>query len=154
MFFNGDYFFLSTFHQSPFTMEIENKQCKFICVEAAYQAQKAPEIAEKFHSIKGLEAKRMDKTLKISKQNWDNYKIYAMANALHAKYTNRINLVMLKSIKEDIIFENDFKDDYWGYCVKTKQGKNILGKLLQHIRDTNNDLASLYNYIKNELLDL
>ena len=151
MFFNGEYFFLSTFHQSPFSMVINDKTCTFLCVEAAYQAQKVPEIADKFHSIQGLEAKRMDKTLKISRTDWEDYKLYAMANALHAKYSNNIHLVALKQIKDDIIFENDFKDKYWGYCIKTKQGKNILGKMLQNIRDTNNDLSALYNYIKTDL---
>lgn len=154
MFFNDEYFFLSTFHQSPFSMIIDNKECTFICVEAAYQAQKVPEIADKFKDVKGLEAKRMDNKLKISRKDWEDYKLYAMANALNAKYNNKLNLLALKQIKEDIIFENDFKDTYWGYCVKTHTGKNILGKMLQNIRDNNNDLTILYDYIKNVLLKL
>lgn len=154
MFFKNEYFFLSTFHQSPFILKIGDKDCKFLCVEAAYQAQKVPEIADKFEAIQGLEAKRMDNQLKASRTDWENYKLYAMANALHAKYSNKLHLIALKQIDGDIIFENDFKDTYWGYCVKTKTGKNILGKMLQNIRDNNNDLSLLYDYITNALIKL
>lgn len=152
MFFKDEYFSLSTFHRSPFTMMVGDKLCEFLCIEAAYQAQKVPHIADKFSQVQGLEAKRLDKTLKITRDNWEDYKLYAMANALHAKYSNKLNLIYLKKIKDDIIFENDFKDSYWGYCVKTKQGKNYLGKMLQFIRDNDNDLNKLYTYIKEDLL--
>ena len=150
MLFKDKFFFLSTFYNIPFSLTINGKDCKFLNVEAAYQAQKNPEIADRFSQVKGLEAKRMDNSLKITVDNWDSYKLYAMANALHAKFENKILFAQLKAIKEDIIHDNYWKDTYWG--VYKNEGKNILGKMLMNIRDNNNDKEILYNYIQKELI--
>lgn len=150
MLFKDEFFFLSTFYNIPFTLTINGKECKFLNVEAAYQAQKNPEIADRFSQVKGLEAKRMDDKLKITVDNWGGYKLYAMANALHAKFENKILFAQLKAIKEDIIHDNYWKDTYWG--VYKNEGKNILGKMLMNIRDNNNDKEILYNYIQKELI--
>ena len=150
MLFKDEFFFLSTFYIIPFNLTINGKDCKFLNVEAAYQAQKNPEIADRFSQVKGLEAKRMDDSLKITVDNWDSYKLYAMANALHAKFENKILFAQLKVIKEDILHDNYWKDTYWG--VYKNEGKNILGKMLMNIRDNNNDKEILYNYIQKELI--
>lgn len=150
MIFKDEYFFLSTFYTVPITLMIDEKECKFLNVEAAYQAQKIPEIADKFSLVKGLEAKRMDDKLKITVADWDNYKLFAMANALHAKFTNKFLFNQLKEIKEDIIQDNYWNDTYWG--VYKGEGKNMLGKLLMNIRDNNNDINILYDYIRNCLM--
>lgn len=150
MLFKDKYFFLSTFYPAPFTLSIGDKECKFMNVEAAYQAQKNPQIADKFSQIKGLEAKRMNNDLIITVPNWDKYKLYAMGNALHAKFTNKILFAQLRAIKEDIINDNYWGDKYWG--VSKGEGKNILGKMLMNIRNNNNDKRILYNYISTELI--
>lgn len=150
MLFKDNYFFLSTFYNVPIILNIGGKDCKFSNAEAAYQAQKNPEIADKFSMIGGLEAKRMDDKLKITVPDWDNYKLIAMANALHAKFSNRFLLTQLKAIKEDIIHDNYWHDTYWG--VSNGKGKNILGKMLMNIRDNDNNIKILYNYIQNDLM--
>lgn len=150
MLFKDKYFFLSTFYTCPIYLEINGVQCRFDNVEAAYQAQKVPEIADRFSQVKGLEAKRMEGRLKISHPDWENYHLYAMANALHAKFTNNFLRTLLKEIKEDIIHDNYWGDEYWG--VYKGNGKNILGKLLMNIRDNDNDLNALYKYIEQSIL--
>jgi len=150
MLFKDEYFFLSTFHISPITLVIGDKECKFLNVEAAYQAQKNPDIADKFSQVKGLEAKRMEDKLKITVADWDNYKLIAMANALHAKFSNKFLFAQLKTITEDIIQDNYWGDTYWG--VYKGSGKNILGRMLMNIRDNDNDINILYDYIRSELL--
>ena len=150
MLFKDEYFFLSTFYPVPITLIIDGKECKFLNVEAAYQAQKNPAIADRFSQVKGLEAKRMDDKLIITVPDWDNYKLFAMANALHAKFSNKFLFSKLKAIKEDIIHDNYWGDTYWG--IYKCESKNILGKMLMHIRDNNNDINELYNYIRNELM--
>ena len=151
MIFKDNYFFLSTFYTCPIYLNIDGKECRFNNVEAAYQAQKVPEIADRFSQVKGLEAKRMEGRLKISRSDWDSYHLFAMANALHSKFQNNLLRVMLKEIKEPIIHENYWGDEYWG--VFKNSGKNILGKMLMVIRDTDNDLNKLYDYIKKNLLN-
>lgn len=149
MLFKDKYFFLSNFYICPITLELNNKTCIFCNSEAAYQAQKNVQIADKFSKIKGLEAKRIGEDLIITTPNWEEYKLYAMAKALNAKFQNKSLLFELKQIKEDIIHDNYWNDTYWG--VYKGSGKNILGKMLMNIRDNNNDLISLNNYIKSEL---
>lgn len=146
MIFKNEYNFLNNFYICPITLNIGGKECKFCNVEAAYQAQKIPEIADKFSQIKGLEAKRMDDKLKITVPNWKEYHLFAMANALHAKFENKFLFNMLKTIKEDIIHDNYWGDTYWG--VYKGEGKNILGQMLMNIRDNNNNLTALNNFIK------
>ena len=151
MIFKDNYFFLSTFYVCPISLLIDGKECKFTNVEAAYQAQKVPEIADRFSQVKGLEAKRMEGRLKITRHDWQQYHLFAMANALHSKFQNTYLRSLLKQIKEPIIHENYWGDEYWGVCKNS--GKNILGKMLMVIRDTDNDLNKLYDYIKKNLLD-
>ena len=150
MIFKDDYFFLSTFYICSIELNIDGKDCKFTNVEAAYQAQKVPEIADHFSQIKGLEAKRMEGKLRITQNNWEEFRLYAMANALHSKFSNKILYARLCAIKEPIIHDNYWGDTFWG--VYKGKGKNILGKLLMCIRDTNNDINALYNYISKNLL--
>ena len=152
MYFKDNYEFLGNFYECPMTMEIDGKECKFLNVEAAYQAQKVPDIADRFSAIKGLQAKRMDDLLKIKVPDWEHYKLFAMANALHAKFSNKFLLNLLKAIKEDIIHDNYWRDTFWG--VYKGEGKNILGKMLMNIRDNNNDLQKLYDYINNTLIKI
>ena len=150
MIFKDTYFFLSTFYPCPIYLNINDKECKFNNVEAAYQAQKVPEIADRFSQVKGLEAKRMEGRLKISRKDWDNYHLFAMANALHAKFKNTYLRTLLKAIKDPIIHDNYWGDEYWG--VYKGSGKNLLGKMLMVIRDIDNDLNALYDYISKNLL--
>lgn len=151
MLFKDNYFFLSTFYPCSIYLIIDEKECKFTNVEAAYQAQKVPEIADRFSQVKGLEAKRMDGRLKISRKDWDTYHLFAMANALHAKFKNTYLKSLLKAIKDPIIHDNYWGDEYWGVCKGS--GKNILGNMLMIIRDTDNDLDKLYSYIEDSILN-
>lgn len=146
MVFNNNYFFLSTFYPCTIHLTIDGKICSFLNVEAAYQAQKNPAIADKFSDIKGMEAKQFDKTLIITVPDWEHYKVKAMALALHEKYKNRVLLFQLKSIEGEIINDTPWGDTYWG--ITKGEGKNILGKLLTCIRDSNNDLNILLEYVK------
>lgn len=150
MIFKDKYFFLSTFYTCPIYLTINDVECRFDNVEAAYQAQKVPEIADRFSQVKGLEAKRMEGKLKITHPDWEHYHLYAMANALHAKFKNTYLKSLLKAIKDPIIHDNYWGDEYWGVCKGS--GKNILGNMLMILRDTDNDINALYDYISKNLL--
>lgn len=147
--FKDDYFFLSTFYICAFKLVIDGKECSFTNAEAAYQAQKVPEIADKFSQVKGLEAKRIGEKLEITAKNWDNIFLYAMARALNAKFKDKYLFFRLKIIEGDIIYENPYGDIFWG--VSKGSGKNLLGKLLTKIKNSDNDLNALYSYIDKDL---
>lgn len=150
MVFKDQYFFLSTFYPCNMTLNIEGKECTFLNVEAAYHAQKNPKLADKWSKVKGLEAKRMGEKFEITVPNWDDIHLYAMANALHAKFSNSYMLSLLKKLPGEIIQDNYWGDTYWG--VYKGQGQNILGRMLTNIRDNNNDYKKLCDFIKNEIL--
>lgn len=47
MLMKDKYFFLSTFYPCDIELEINGKQCRFKSAEAAFQAQKNPEVADR-----------------------------------------------------------------------------------------------------------
>lgn len=150
MLFKDKYFFLSNFYPCAVTLLIRDKILSFKNSEAAYQAQKNEALAENFILLKGLEAKKLGENLKITTSDWDTYRLYAMARALNSKFKNPVLMSQLKQIKENIVEDNYWNDTYWGVCKGV--GDNILGKMLMIIRDNENDLNILNNFIKNELL--
>lgn len=158
MYFKDQYFFLSNFYRNPQTLVIDGKECQFTNAEAAFQAQRNPALADKFSAIKGLEAKRMadEGLIKTTIPNWDKYQLFAMANALHSKFLDSDLMSKLKNISDtEIVYMNAYGDTFWGIYHKYSKpdtGTNFLGKMLTNIRDKDNDLLSLYTYIKDELL--
>ena len=150
MLFKDKYFFLSNFYPVSVTIDINGNKVTFKNSEAAFQAQKNFELADKFSLMKGLEAKRYGEIVPITTENWDTYKLIAMAKALHAKFSNLVLFAQLKTIKEDIEQTNYWYDRFWGVCKG--EGKNILGKMLMNIRDNDNNYEKLIEYINNELI--
>lgn len=149
--FRDNYWFLSNFYICNIQLELEGKKCHFTSAEAAFQAQKNLSVCDKFALIKPLEAKKLGAKIKVTTPDWDSYRLYAMANALHAKFDqNKGLLIALKCIKDEIVEDNFWGDTYWGRCKG--EGKNMLGKMLMFIRDHDNDLVSLKFYIENTLL--
>ena len=147
MILKDDYFFLSNFYPCTVVLDIEGRKVIFHNVECAYQAQKNYNLAERFCLLKPLEAKKYGKVIPVTTPYWDRYKLIAMAKALHSKFCNIELLHKLKSVKEEIINDNYWGDKFWG--VYKGKGKNILGKMLMIIRDSNNNLLELIEYITN-----
>ena len=143
--FRGDYFFLSNFFPCDVALTINGKSYVFKDVEAAFQAQKNVDLLDRFILISGKEAKQLGRKIPITTPNWNSYRLYAMAAALHSKFTNNYLLTRLKMVKGYIEETNFWKDEFWGVCKG--KGKNMLGKLLMNIRDNNNDLNKLNEYI-------
>lgn len=152
MLFENYYFFLSNFAPAHFSLVLDGKECEFICAEAAYQAQKNLGIADRFSKVQGKEAQQYGERLIITTPNWDQYHLYAMAIALHGKFSIENYFRKLKTIPdEEIIFDAPWgreKLEYSMYWGKYKgEGRNILGRMLTNIRDNNNDLDALNNFI-------
>lgn len=149
--FKNDYFFLSNFYVCNIELELGGKICKFTNSEAAFQAQKNLEVADKFALIKPLQAKKLGNDLVITTPNWDTYRLIAMGKALQAKFSqNKGLLVALRCVKDEIVEDNYWHDTFWGRCKG--EGKNMLGKMLMFIRDHGTDWATLSFYIENTLI--
>ncbi|CAL6029665.1 NADAR_family protein [Hexamita inflata] len=126
--FEGEYFFLSNFFESPITY----KNFTYQTVEAAFQAQKEPGTEEKFAAMKPGKAKR--EGLKVNlRSDWEAVKVQIMKDLLVLKFQNEAlkQKLLLTELKE-IVEGNNWGDCYWGVCEG--KGQNVLGKLLMEVR--------------------
>lgn len=152
MLFRDQYFFLSNFCECTIKCNINGKDLCFPSVECAFQAHKNFELADKFTLLSSLEAKKYGKRVKLTTPNWETYKVYLMGRLLIQKFRNFEFFLKLKKVEGEIVEDNYWGDTYWGVCKG--EGKNVLGKLLMHIRDNNCDEKALENYISKLLLTL
>lgn len=143
--FVDKYDFLSNFYICPVSINIGSKTLTFRNSEAAFQAQKNFELADKFCYLTGYEAKKYGKQIPLTTENWDVYRLTAMAKALHAKFNSSKLLNKLKEITEEIVEDNYWNDFYWGVCKG--KGQNMLGKMLMVVRDSNNSLTALNEFV-------
>lgn len=150
MVFKGKYFFLSNFSPCTIRVKINNKEMIFSSVEAAFQAHKNKELAEKFILLKPLEAKKAGKVVPLTTPNWDVERIYVMMELLMQKFRDPELFFKLKAVEEDIVEDNYWGDTFWGCCKGT--GKNMLGKILMLIRDTNNNRKEIKSQIEESLI--
>ena len=127
--FTDKYQFLSNFY--PCKIEYQGKL--YHSVEAAYQAQKCPEEADRFVNISAKEAKKLGKKVKL-RQNWNKIKVGVMYDLLKLKFTDPdLKQQLLETKNKELVEDNWWHDTYWGVCNGV--GQNILGKLLMRIRD-------------------
>lgn len=150
MLMKGKYFFLSNFYPCDIKLELNGKVCYFKSTEAAFQAQKNLEVADRWSKLKPLEAKRIGAEIELTTPDWEHYRLYAMAKALHEKFKDPYLFVLLKNVDEEIVEDNYWKDTFWGKCKG--EGKNMLGRMLTNIKENNNDLDILNKYIEEELM--
>ena len=130
--FVGKYRFLSNFYQCGVTFE----DIAYDNAEAAFQAQKCedPEDRKKFVGLNPSEAKRLGRKVKL-RYDWDLIKDGVMYDVVFAKFKQNRNLreKLLQTGSATLVEGNDWGDRYWGQVNGV--GKNMLGKILMHIRE-------------------
>lgn len=148
----NEYAFLSNFYETPITMWLDKMEITFQNSEAAFQAHKNYERAEDFAELSPAEAKKLGRKVELTTPNWETNRLYAMARVLHHKFQNAELMDKLKQVQGEIVEDNTWNDYFWGVC--RGKGKNMLGKLLMNIRDNDNSLITLCNYVTEELIPL
>lgn len=69
--------------------------------------------------------------------NWHDIKYGIMKDLLIQKYTQEPFKTKLINTGDTHIQEGNYwNDKYWGVCLKTNEGKNILGNLIMEIRES------------------
>lgn len=130
--FRYKYFFLSNFYMAP----VEYNGIKYTNSEAAFQAQKTTDKAEraKFASMSPSDAKRAGRHVKLRK-DWEDIKVNVMYEVCRAKFTQNSELKakLLATGNEMLIEGNTWGDKVWGQV--NGEGMNYLGKCLVRIRD-------------------
>ena len=132
--FRGEYSFLSNFYP----VEIERGGIIYPTLEHCYISEKTEDlnIREYISSIPNPgKAKKYGSTI-ILRPNWNEDKINVMRELLLIKFGNEELLEKLLATEgRDLIEGNAHGDRFWGQCP-VGVGKNILGKLLMQIRET------------------
>lgn len=132
--FFGDYSFLSNFHIALVTY---NGLC-YPSAEAAFQAQKCVTDKERkqFCKFSPSEAKYYGRMVNL-RADWEDVKEHIMEDIVRAKFTQNQYLGdwLLDTGDAELIEGNNWGDTTWGVDIKTKKGKNLLGKILMKIRD-------------------
>lgn len=131
--FRGEFSWLSNF----FPIKIEYDEIVYPSVENAYQAGKLinRKDREMFINITPGQAKKL----------WRNYPTYNLTeefrlNLMYQLLSIKFNQEPFKSLliatdNCNIIEKNYWGDMFFGYCLKTNQGKNHLGQMIMNIRE-------------------
>ena len=132
--FKDEYAFLSNMYPSKFSWQ----GTEYKSVEHAYQASKAKTIEEELY-IASLdspkEAKRYAKTMDVI-PSFHSEKEKIMLTLLFCKFHQNPELLkkLLDTGTQELVEGNRWNDKFWGFCLKTNEGKNVLGKMLMKVR--------------------
>ncbi len=148
MAFQGENRFLSNFWPCNVILpaEIINKkelpEMVFETVENAYQAWKSSSFKQRqmIQNMKPGKAKDFSRTneFQIREDLTDNLRIQAMGMLIEQKFSDKnLELKNMLLNKEDalLIEGNDWNDNFFGFCLKTGQGQNHLGRLIMKTRN-------------------
>ena len=136
--FVGQYEFLSNFHPSPIHYEGQT----YPTVEHAFQAAKTQDtqtrqkIASKATPGQAKRAGgRRGILIDFDQTAWEAKKLQVMETLLRLKFQNPELRDLLVATGDTPLQEgNNWNDTYWGVSLKTGKGKNMLGKLLEKVR--------------------
>ena len=130
--FSGKYFFLSNFYECP----VEVDGTTYANSEAAFHAYKRPDCKHMFTTLSPKHAKHLGRAVEL-RSDWEQVKDDIMRKVVCAKFTQNEDLKQMLLETGDAILEegNTWHDKYWGVDSVTREGKNMLGKILMEIRD-------------------
>lgn len=134
--FKGQYYFLSNYYNSPLSLEINGEVLNFTNAEAAFQACRAVGIAKDFQGLSAFDAKALGKKAKKKdvRGDWTEVRDSEMERVLLAKFENPYLKNRILSVSEEISFDIQYPDRYWG--IYLGKGQNKLGKALTNVRNS------------------
>lgn len=134
--FDGKYYFLSNFYNSPVTYN----GLTYYNNEAAFQAQKTfdLEIRKQFTNLAPGKAKRLGHQIKL-RDDWEEVKVNIMYEICKCKFMQNSTLrQMLIDTHDKVLIEGNYwNDTFWGVCNGV--GENNLGIILMKIRGEINE---------------
>lgn len=143
-YFDGTEFdFLSNFHPSPIRWRDPwGRWHNAATVEAIFQAEKSTDAAEYLRIIRAREpgrAKRLGRSAKYLRHDWDVAKYDIMHRALQKKFAiKELGEKLIATGVRYLIEGNVWHDNIWGDCqchrCEDVAGENALGRLLMQVR--------------------
>lgn len=133
--FKGKYECFSNFYMSLVQYEEEY----YPSVEHAFQALKAKNEEDR-KKIQNADTPAMAKKLgrKVDmRPDWEQVKIGIMKSLVKDKFyrSSKLKEILLSTGDEELQEGNWWKDRFWGVDLKTGEGQNHLGKILQQVRE-------------------
>jgi len=132
--FQGEFRWLSNFTKCHIHLDGRD----FCSVEHAYMSAKSDDnnwkdFCETTESA-GL-VKKASRNIELI-DNWDDIKVEIMKDCINQKFNHPLLKEKLLATGDQHIQEgNMWGDKFWGVCLKTNKGKNMLGKLIMEKRD-------------------
>lgn len=132
--FDGEHAFLSNFFIHPVIYDGR----RWMTSEHAYQASKAVFVEQReeiaMARTPGV-AKRLGAKI-VKREDWEDVKVSVMMAVLEAKFAcPDMEALLLKTGNKTLVEGNLHHDTFWGVDIRTRVGKNMLGKLLMQIRE-------------------
>ena len=132
--FKGEFRFLSNFYNA----EVVYEGMVYPSSEHAYMAAKTTDLTERTYIanlVNPAEAKKYGRKVKL-RDGWETMKEHVMEIILRDKFTRNPTLrkKLLATGDCQLTEGNWWGDKIWGVCLKTNQGKNLLGITLMRIR--------------------
>lgn len=132
--FKGKYRFLSNFYPSPF----EYAGNLYPTNEHFYQAMKTTDLHARVHIASEATpggAKRLGRTVQL-RSDWERIKVDVMLLGLKKKFDNpALAKQLIATYPYKLMEGNYWGDKYWGVCLRTNEGQNMLGKCLEMVRE-------------------
>ena len=130
--FRDEYSFLSNMYHT----EVRVLNIPYNNAEAAFQASKITDLSARrqFSSLTGKQAKALGKTVEL-RADWNICRLEVMELVLRSKFRNPdLAMKLVATGDKELVEGNYWGDKYWGYCLKTNEGSNVLGRMLMLIR--------------------
>lgn len=113
---------------------------KYWTVENFYQAMKIDknniDYRQKIAIMNPFHAKKEGQKILLDINKWEEIKIKVMKKALFHKFHPTTSWgEKLRLFNDEIIEWNNWGDKFWGKCIFSLYGENILGKLLTEIKN-------------------
>lgn len=132
--FQGEFRWLSNF--TPCHINLDGRD--FTSVEHAYMSAKSDSADWKDFCQKEMSAGLVKKRSRYIQlvNNWENIKVDIMRECISQKFEHPFLKEKLLATGNVHIQEgNMWNDKFWGVCLKTNKGQNILGKLIMEKRE-------------------
>lgn len=132
--FREEYEFLSNFYPVPVLFS----GVLYANNEAAYQAQKCENPLDRlaFTQLSADEAKRLGRRVAL-RGDWEDVKIPLMRAIVRAKFEQHPYLAkrLMETGNKPLYEGNYWHDLFWGVDMKTREGRNELGRILMALRE-------------------
>jgi len=133
--FQGEFRWLSNFTQVA--IELDGRM--FHSVEHAYMSAKSDDEEWKDfceNTFSAGQVKKASRSITLV-DNWEDIKVDIMRECINQKFNQPFFKAKLLATGDTIIQEgNMWNDKFWGVCLKTGKGQNILGKLIMEKRES------------------